>query len=61
MRSVVLTFFQRWNVESTPTPKLTEPSPIGKTHPYPGTVAPAASRRSSWLSMKPSSDFGLAK
>src|SRR6266508_3218342 len=44
----VFTAFHWLNVESSPTPTFTRPSPTGKIHPYPGRTLPALSRTSSW-------------
>ncbi len=55
IRWEVLTDFQPLNVDSSPTPTLTVPSPTGKIQPYPGRASPLRSRRSRWLSIQGSS------
>src|SRR3954469_1028753 len=40
MRCDVLTVFQSRNVDSSPMPTFTVPSPTGKIQPYPGSDAP---------------------
>ena len=55
----MFTDFQPRNVDSSPTPTFTVPSPTGKTHPYPGRWLPLRSRRSRCLSIQGSSWYGL--
>src|SRR5437016_1244323 len=61
MRRLVFTDFHPANVDSSPTPTFTVPSPTGNTHPYPGRWLPSRSRRSRWLSIQGSSWYGLSK
>src|SRR5687768_3873374 len=57
----VLIDFQALNVDNSPTPTLTVPSPTGKIQPYPGRAAPLRSRRSRWLSIHGSAWRGERK
>src|SRR3954452_2323973 len=60
IRCEVFTCFQSRNVDSSPTPTFTVPSPTGKIQPYPGSDAPDRSRTSSALSIQGSSWRGLS-
>src|SRR5262245_48576618 len=55
IKALVLMSFQPANVDSSPTPTLTVPSPTGNTQPYPGRLRPSRSCRSRWLSIHGSS------
>src|SRR5437763_10533811 len=59
--TLVLIDFHPENVDRSPTPTFTVPSPTGKIHPYPGRWLPSRSRRSRWLSIQGSSWYGLVK
>src|SRR4051794_33451141 len=61
MSFVVLTFFHWFDVDSSPTPTFTRPSPTGKIHPYPGSTLPAGSRMSRCDSIHGSSCRGERK
>src|SRR3954468_20703806 len=61
INTLVLIDFQPGNVDSSPTPPFTAPSPAGKIQPSPGRWLPSRSRRSRWLSIHGSSWNGLVK
>ncbi len=60
-RWVVLTLLKSRNVDSSPTPMFTVPSPTGKIQPYPGSGLPLRSFTSSADSIQGSSCSGLSQ